>query len=390
MPNTLEPSMMPHGPAGIRLITSTLLVGVTLGATCSTPSFQVVLSSTELWSVSQTSDGGFIAAGRGSDPVTGISGANLVKLDPLGDVVWQRYFAGTSDQTAYAQAVLQTSDGGYVLSGHTSGPSPAASFVVKTDSGGTLAWQHDFPTNQTAAAITAVPGGGYVIVGQTYVPPTTPYQPYIAALDADGNLVSQREIALAGFYGTAVQPTSDGGFIVTCTNGYYSYIVKTDSTGADLWHKLFLQGIFRSVQQMPDGQYVIAGGYSYANGTQDALLLRVDGSGNIVWQHTYGGSQDDSAYAFDRTSDGGFALAGKTKSIGAGNYDVYLIKTDSSGTLEWQTTYGQDRSDIAYDIDATNDGGYVLAGSTQSFTDPGTTKGYIIKTDASGAAPAGP
>lgn len=103
----------------------------------------------------------------------------------------------------------------------------------------------------------------------------------------------------------------------------------------------------------------------------------------VVWSQTYGGTNDDQAHSLVATSDGGYALGGYTNSFGAGLYDFWLIKTDATGNVELNQTYGGTKSDIPYSLVETSDGGFVLAGSTRSFGH-GNEDFWLVKTDESG------
>ena len=134
-----------------------------------------------------------------------------------------------------------------------------------------------------------------------------------------------------------------------------------------------------SVQQTSDGGYIIAGGSSPG----DVYLIKTGASGDSIWTRTYGGSEDDGGYSVQQTSDEGYIIAGWTFSFGAGSYDVYLIKTDASGDTIWTRTYGGSDVDVGESVQQTLDGGYIIAGYTRSF---GAGRGdvYLIKTDADG------
>src|SRR5271157_1463801 len=140
----------------------------------------------------------------------------------------------------------------------------------------------------------------------------------------------------------------------------------------------------RSVRQCPDGGYIVAGyTYSFGNGGSDVYLVKADGSGNLQWSRTYGGSGDDLAYAVNLTRDGGYIITGYTYSFGNGGSDVYLVKTDGSGNLQWSKTYGGAANDSGCSVFQAVDGGYVIGGYTSSFGN-GSNDFYLIKTDASG------
>ncbi|MDH5686018.1 MAG: hypothetical protein OEY73_05765, partial [Hadesarchaea archaeon] len=127
------------------------------------------------------------------------------------------------------------------------------------------------------------------------------------------------------------------------------------------------------IVQTSDGGYALAGSTeSYGAGGFDFWLVKTDSSGNEEWSKTFGGENDDWAYSVVQTSDGGYVLAGSTMSYGAGGEDFWLVKTDSSGNEEWSKTFGGVNRDWARSVIQTSDGGYALAG------------GWLLKTDSSG------
>ena len=96
----------------------------------------------------------------------------------------------------------------------------------------------------------------------------------------------------------------------------------------------------------------------------DVWVLKLDGDGLITWQKSFGGAFFDRAYSTQQTTDGGYIVAGATQSFGSGDNDMWFIKLDSSGDIEWQKTYGGNESDIAYSIQQTWDDGYIVAGQS--------------------------
>jgi hypothetical protein len=171
--------------------------------------------------------------------------------------------------------------------------------------------------------------------------------------------------------------------------GYNILLIKIDTNGDVQWAKTYGgpgADYALSVQQTSDGGYIVAGGtLSFGAGGNDIFLIKTDAKGNIQWAKIYGGTDYDYAYSVQQTSDGGYIVAGYTASFGAGDWNIFLIKTDAKGNIQWAKTYGEtdtiDRG--ASSVQQTSDGGYILAGTTLSF---GAGEGdiFLIKTNARG------
>jgi hypothetical protein len=194
--------------------------------------------------------------------------------------------------------------------------------------------------------------------------------------------------------GYSVQQTSDGGYIVTgFTNSYGAggndvYLIKTDASGDTLWTKTYGGTHYDegySVRKTEDGGYIIAGATaSFADTLNgDVYLIKTNGSGNTDWTRTYGGTGTDVGNSVQQTLDGGYLVAGWTNSFGAGGYDVWLLKTTALGDTQWTRTYGGAADDYGYSVRQTSDGGYIIAGNTDSYG-AGLNDVWLIKTTAFG------
>ena len=163
--------------------------------------------------------------------------------------------------------------------------------------------------------------------------------------------------------------------------------MKTDSKGNEVWNKTFggtdHDAAF-SVQQTSDGGYILAGETdSYGAGCGDVWLVKTDAEGNEEWSKTFGGTNWDVAWSVQQTSDGGYILAGWTESYGAGSRDAWLVKTDSKGNEVWNKTFGGTDHDAAFSVQQTSDGSYILAGWTMSYG-AGSRDAWLVKTDSKG------
>ncbi len=199
--------------------------------------------------------------------------------------------------------------------------------------------------------------------------------------------------------GCSVQQTSDGGYVMAGWTESFGvgtpdtanvYLIKTNTSGDTLWTRTYGgrdDDWGYSVRQTVDSGYIIAGRTaSFGAGNMDVYLIKTDASGYALWTRTYGGTSYDYGFPVQQTSDGGYIIAGHTYSFGTGTPDhpnVYLIKANASGETLWTKTYGGTNYDEGYSVRQTVDGGYVIAGYTYSFA-AGSNDVYLIKTDASG------
>ena len=161
------------------------------------------------------------------------------------------------------------------------------------------------------------------------------------------------------------------------------YLVKTNASGDTLWTRNYgeiCDDYGESVQLTSDGGYVVAG-VTISFGNWAVYLVKTDAYGDTLWTRAYGGGSPHHGRSVQQTSDGGYIIAGFTLSFG-NNWLVYLVKTDASGNALWTRTYGGTGDNWGYSVQQTKDGGYIIAGATDSFGD--STQVYLIKTDANG------
>ncbi len=330
------------------------------------------------YSLVETNDGGYALCGYTSD-------VYLVKTNALGYMLWNKTYGGTYDDRGHS--VVQTSDGGYAIGGITSsfGAGSNDVYLVKTDAAGSMLWNKTYggASQDIAFSMVQTTDGGYAIGGFTHSFGAGGYDLYLVKTDAAGNMLwNQTYGGTSDDVGYSVVQTDDGGYAICGETGADVYLVKTDTAGAIQWSKTYGgTGVDSGhcVVQTHDGGYAI-GGLTYSFGAGgDVYLVKTDAAGNMLWNKTYGGTNVETGYSLVQTSDGGYAISGSTYSFGAGARDVYLVKTDSLGNMQWSKTYGGTYDDIGYSLVQTWDGGYAIGGLTYSFG-AGSNDVYLVKT----------
>ncbi len=311
-------------------------------------------------------------------------------------VTWQKTYGGSDYD--YAYSIQKTTDGGYIVAGETysSGAGLSDVYVLKLDATGNATWTKTFGGSNYdgARSIQQVPDGGYIVAGYTASFGAGASDAYVLKLDASGNVTWTKTFGGSSSDGaSSIQQVPDGGYIVageTYSSGAGhddAYVLKLDATGNVTWQKIFGgsdNDYARSIQQTADGGYIVAGyTNSFGAGSWDAYVLKLDATGNATWTKTFGGSNNDWAYSIQQVSDGGYIVAGITDSSGAGSYDAYVLKLNASGDATWTKTFGGSSSDGASSIQQTADGGYIVAGYTNS-SGAGSHDVYVLKLDATG------
>ena len=345
-------------------------------------------------SVQQTSDGGYIVAGNINGAVS--SDVYLVKTNASGDTLWIRTYGGTGNDAGYS--VQQTADGGYIVVGYTLSFSASRDvYLIKTDSSGDTIWTKSYggAVNDIAYSVQQTSDGGYVVAGSTSSFGAGNFDVYVLKTNASGDTLWTRTYGGTGDdEGSSVRQTSDGGYIIAGLTSsfdagtYYAYLIKTNASGDTLWTKTYGWGLAAegsSVRQTSDGGYIVTG-YTYPSAatTYDVFLVKTNSVGDTLWTRSYGGEGADYGYSVRQTTDGGYIVAGTTRISPLEDANVYLVRTNASGDTLWTMKYGGGADDEGYSAQQTTDGGYVIAGSTNSFG--ANYAVYLIKTDANGSA----
>ena len=392
-----------------------------------------------LTSVSTTMDSGFILGGYSSSTNTGDktevgSGWEdywVVKLNSIGGIEWQNTIGGNEIDRLFS--INQTSDSGYILGGYSSSGLSGDKtemavgndyWIIKIDADGNIIWQNTIGgSGDDLLSVVQQSPTGYLIGGYTTSGVSGDktdgnfgnYDFWVLKLDISGNIVWQKtfggdnEDRLYDIY-----QTFDGGSVICGSslsgitgnktepnNGGKDYwVIKLDSIGNILWQNTIggnFDDIPKSIQQTSDGEYIIGGTSSSdifgdktessigAFGSNDFWVLKLDISGNIVWQNTIGGSSSDNLLDIQEAFDSGFILAGGSLSdigfdkseINFGQTDYWIVKVDSDGNLVWDNTIGGTATDFLYAIDFAVDGGLIIGGYSHSEISWDKTEGNI-------------
>jgi hypothetical protein len=394
-------------------------------------------------SVIETSDGGYAIFGF-SDSTDGdllpktnnVNDYWLIKTDAKGMLLWSRTYGGSKDDRG--QAVIQTSDGGYAITGYAMSDDGDGSnnegfhdnWVLKLDSQGTIEWEQSFgfSGHDHSYDIVESEDGGLFFTGFLD----------ITSAKADGYTDKSYSLTRHGvgeFWGTklnaqgtlewrkyfggtnndrahAVVTAHDQGFVmagfsesddfdITDSRGSYDFwVVKIGEEGDMVWaHSYGGTGIdiAQDIAKTEDGGYILTGStistdgdISSSHGESDVWVIKIDAQGTLLWEHTYGGASFDAAESIRPTQDGGYIISGNSKSTdqdltaNAGENDLWLLKIDAQGTILWQQTFGGTDLEFAFDAIETTDNGLLLVGESKStdfnaFENKGGTDLILIK-----------
>jgi len=376
-------------------------------------------------SIITTNDGGYAILGYTNSTDGDIQGKTLavndywlIKLDANGEMQWNKTYGGSKDDRG--QSVIQTRDGGYAIVGYAMSSDGDGSnnegfhdnWILKLNNSGDIEWERSFgfAGHDHSYDLVQTEDDGFFFVGFLDVVSSggagstskgnaiTQHgvgEFWGTRLDATGNLVWRRY-----FGGTnndrahSVVQANDGGFImagfsesgdtdISLAKGSYDFwVVKVDAKGELVWERSFGgTGIEVSydIAQTGDDAYVVTG-HSFSNdgdiseshGESDVWLIKINDNGELLWERSYGGSGFDTAQSVSLTDDGGFLISGNSKSTdlviskNAGENDMWVLKTDKNGDLEWQANFGGSGIDAAYDAIQDNQQRILVVGSSPS------------------------
>ncbi len=367
-------------------------------------------SDDKLYSLQQTADGGYILGGASHSGISGnktqatwgLDDYWIVKINSLGTKQWDKDFGGTSQDLLYS--LQQTSDGGYILGGKSfSGMSGDKTqpkwglndyWIVKIDSLGNKQWDKDFGgvNDDHLYSLQQTADGGYILGGYSQSgisgdkTQTTwgSWDYWIVKTDSLGNKQWDKDFGGTDYdYLYSIQQTADGGYIL---GGHSNSGISGDKTQPN-WDTATIP-------------------------TYDYWIIKIDSLGNKQWDKVFGGTTYDWFYSLKQTADGGYILAGtsssqisgdKTQNTWGQSYDYWIVKTDSFGNKQWDKDFGGFNEEwdpwlyslygsiFQGNISQTTDGGYLFAGTSYSLiggdktqNNLGDNQSWIVKTDSLG------
>jgi len=326
------------------------------------------------YSVQQTTDGGYIIVGYTNSYGSGSYDVLLLKTDSDGNELWMQTYGEGYDDKGYS---IETVDDGFVIAGYTYSFNSNSydMLLIKTNMFGDVLWSRTYGgtgTDKGYSVQKTFNPDGFIVTGYSEAE-STGFDMFLVKTDPEGNQEWSKTYGSTGIdKGYSVQQTSDGGFILSgVTTGEFGFdvrVIKTYPNGDVDWNKVFgntLNDIGFSVDQTDDGFIVVGYTEIFGSGDEDILLLKINNDGNQGWERTFGGNGIDHGYTVNMI-DGGFMIIGFTESFGAGNKDVWLIKTNTNGNQEWERTFGGNNIDHGYSVEETDDDGFIITGYTKS------------------------
>lgn len=325
-------------------------------------------------------DGSFIIVGRTeSIDIDNISNKGstdvvIIKYNKDGNVIWQKTWGGSGYDSAFS--IIKTESDGFVIVCETTSSdiegiesiAGTEAMIVKFDKNGNIEWQKSWGGNHQDCfnSIETTLDGGFIVTG------------YSASENIDGIVNEGYEDAI---------------------------IIKYDKDGNVVWQKNWggeSNESFDDILYMDDNSFIVVGQSASSNieelpnkGETDAIILKYDKDGNLLWQKSWGGDGNDFFEKLIQTENGEYIVVGQSASsnidgiINKGAGDAIILKYDKDGNLIWQKSWGGNDNEVFYDIRVINNIGFILVGNisstnTEDLTNKGGFDALIIKCDTNG------
>ena len=295
-------------------------------------------------SMVETNDGSYTVVGNTSFLGDQFNNVLMVAVDKKGRQKWMKNYSFSTDDRI--NSIVSASAEGFIMAGYTANNSNKDILVFKTDLDGNINWQHSYGNqeNEFATSIAISDDGSSVLIA--------------------------------------------GSIIEANTGTIKCYVLRIDSMGNLIWDKVIESGIsckVNSIENIGNLGFILTGMRRSPNEiNEDLVIIKIDINGELIWERTYGGDGVEAGTSIKSVDDGGFIISGYTDSFGSGNKDVYVIKVNSEGDQEWYQTFGGSGTDYGNSIHQTLDQGYLVSGYTDSFGQYGGYDLWLIKLNQNG------
>ncbi|MDQ3048698.1 MAG: T9SS type A sorting domain-containing protein [Bacteroidota bacterium] len=342
-----------------------------------------------------TTDGGYMIAGYTTTNLLDDADILIVKTDALGDTVWTKSYGGPEPE--FANSIVKTTDGNYFIIGFSQsfGGGDYDTWLLKVNPMGDTIWTKTYGSwgNEEGREVIPTADGNYVITGFTDSPTPSNYNCFLTKIDPSGNIIWSKNYGGSGYdCGNSVRQCLDGGYIIIGETFSYgagscdAWLIKTNSSGDTTWTKTF-GGPYRdegkSIVTNSDGTYTLCvRDSSYGAGDIDVTIIKTTSTGIPIWTKTYGGTLKDTPKMIQPTTDGGYVVACISRSFGWVQPDMWILKLNASGDTLWSRNYGGGDHEHCYSVRQMTDGGYIAIGKTKSYSSRNQT--FFLKLNSMG------
>ena len=316
----------------------------------------------------------------------------VMRMDSKGKMKWRKMLGGKKKDRGLV--ISRASDGNLLVAGEGKSFNHNADqdlYIAKLSLTGKVLWEHAFggDRDEYIAGVAGTNDGGALLIGNSESFSKKGYKDiYIVRLDKEGKMLSTQTIGgKLNDEATALTRTADGNFIMVGSREVKHagnadfFLMKLNQSGQKIWARTLGQkdnDVLTAVAPTPNGGIVATGRTrSYNSAQTDLAVMNFNKEGKLVWFKIYGFKYYDEGNAITMSKNGEYLLAGKTNSMGKGDYDIYTIALDKEGTLIWSSLYGKENKDIAHAVTRTSDGGLIIVGESDSFSR--SKNFYIIK-----------
>jgi hypothetical protein len=331
------------------------------------------------------------------DSAAGFQQARFSKQAPT--ATWSYTYGGGNYDSSFS--VVECSGGGFAMAGGFYNMATTDDvWLIRTDANGIHQWNKTFGDTgiDQGTSIVECSGGGFAIAGYTNSFGEGNYDVWLIRTDPTGNHLwnvtfgGSNSDGGSGDAGPKLVECSDGGFAIVATTESFGaglhdvWLIRTDASGTHQWNETYggtSADWGAALIEYSTGGFVIAGyTQSYGAGNYDGWILRTDASGTHQWNFTWGDVNENACEDLVECSDGGLAATGYTMLFGGGGYNVALVRSDSSGNILWTRTYGTPETDKGYSVIECSGGGFAIAGHT--YTGATSFDGLLIRTYSNG------